>query len=65
MASSDSEILAAGQHIGQGRFARPVRPHDGVNFAIGNGQVNAAQDRLFADSGMQIAYLKHGSSAHE
>jgi hypothetical protein len=35
------------QHFGERRFPRPVRPHDGVNFAAINCQVDAPQN-LFA-----------------
>ena len=44
----------AHQGIGQGRFTRPIRAHDGVNFALLDGQIDALQDLFSFDTDMQI-----------
>src|SRR3546814_779267 len=52
--------LAAGQHIGEGGLAGAVGPHEGVHLAGLHRQVDALQDRLAADGGVQVLDLKHG-----
>ena len=42
-AVGDGEIVAAGEHVGERGFAGAVGAHDGVDFAIGDGEVDAAQ----------------------
>ena len=31
-------VVAAGEHVGERRLARAVRPHDGVHLALGHGE---------------------------
>ena len=45
----------AGQDLCQGRFAGAVGPHDGVNFALINFQIDALQDFLAINPCMQIS----------
>jgi hypothetical protein len=40
--------VAAGQHLGQGALARAVRPHDGVDLAGVDLQVDAPQNLVAA-----------------
>ncbi len=59
LALGDLVVLAAGQHAGQGGLAGAVRPHDGVDFAGFNLEVDAAQDFRAVDVGVQILDLEH------
>jgi len=47
------------QHIAERRFARAVGAHDRMNLARVQGQVQALEDRLVGDSGVEVSYLKH------
>ena len=47
----------AHDHLGECGFAVAVRPHDGVQFAPGNDQVDAAQDGQIAHAGVKITDL--------
>ena len=42
-------IRMAGQHLGERALAGAVWPHDGVHFALGNGEAETADDLLFGD----------------
>ena len=57
--------VATGQHIGQGRFAGAIRPHDCVDLAFRHVQRQAIDDRLgvivFTDSRGQVFNLQHGA----
>ena len=43
-----------GEHIGQRRFSRAVRPHDGMHLAGVHGEVEAPQNGLAVDLDVQI-----------
>src|SRR5690606_40997290 len=59
VALGDLIILAAGEDIGQGRLARAVRPHDGSNLALVDGQVQATDDlgAVLGNAGVQVLDL--------
>ena len=61
LALGDFIVVLAGQNVGQGRLAGAVRPHDGMDFARFDGQVDAAQDFrfVFRDAGVKVFDLKH------
>ena len=46
--------VAAGKHVGERGLAGAVRAHDGVNFAVRDGEVNAAEDFLAFDRGGEV-----------
>ena len=50
----------ANEHIAQRAFARAVRPHEHVYFAVADCEVHAAQDFFAFDAGVQVFYFKHG-----
>ena len=52
-AARDLVARATHDHVGQGGLARPVGAHDGVDLAALHGQVEAAQDRLAVDAGLE------------
>ena len=47
-----------GEHFRQSRFPRPVRPHDRVDLALVDLKIQALQNFLAVDTGMQIFYFK-------
>jgi hypothetical protein len=49
----------AREDVGQGRLARPVGAHDGVNFAGADRQGQAFQDLPITGAGMKVPDLKH------
>ena len=51
-----------GEHVGERRLARAVRPHDRVHLARGHVQRHAVQDRLVGDGRVEVGDLKHSSS---
>src|SRR5690606_38355964 len=55
----DVITVAAGQHIGQRRLAGAVRPHDRMDLAGRDDQVDAAQDLLAVDGGVEVLDLEH------
>ena len=44
--------ITAGQHIGQGGFTRSIWPHNRMNLAAVNGQINPVQDFCIANRGV-------------
>ena len=54
VALGDFVVVLAGQHIGERRLARAVRPHDGRDLALLDGQRQAVEDFLVLDLDMQI-----------
>ena len=44
--------VPAGQHLGQRALARAVRPHDGVDFAGMDGEIDALRDFTIANGGV-------------
>jgi hypothetical protein len=46
--------LAAREHLGEGGFARPVRPHDGMHFAGLYRQADAFQDVFVLNADFQV-----------
>ena len=61
LAVEDLIVLLAGDDIGQRRLAGAVRPHDGGDFAGGDGEVQAVEDLLvlIGDLDDQIANFEH------
>jgi len=49
----------AGQELGQGAFSGAVRPHDRVNLARLHGEVDATENFLAFDRGVQIPDFEH------
>src|SRR5690606_37018244 len=43
----------AHDHVGQGGLAGPVGAHDGVHLAALHGEVDAGEDRLAVDAGLE------------
>ncbi len=54
-AFGDGVFGVADDDLGQGALAVAVGAHDGVQFAAGHGQVDAFEDGLVADGGVQVA----------
>ena len=52
----DGELLVTREHRRERRFARAVRPHDGVHLAGLHLQVDAPENLLAIDRGVQIFY---------
>jgi len=52
---------ATGQHLGERALARAVGAHDGVDLAGLNREVDALENFLAGDDGVQITDFKHGS----
>ncbi len=52
-------FLTTGEDIGEGALAGTVWPHDGVNFALANLEVQTFQDRLAINFSMQVFNLDH------
>ena len=50
----DFDLRMAGQRAGERALARAVRPHDGVDFALLDAQVDAAEDVFRAAADLQI-----------
>ena len=48
----------AHDRVGQGRLARAVRPHQRVDLALLDVEVEAAEDLLVLDAHVQVAYLQ-------
>ena len=61
-AVGDLVVILAGEHIGEGRLAGAVRPHDGMHLAGGEREVEAFQDFAAVDIDVQILDLKHYGS---
>src|SRR5260370_25865435 len=55
--------LAPGEDLGEGALARPVGAHDGVHLARVDLQVDAAENPLVADLGVQVLDAQHGRHA--
>ena len=53
-------IWLACDDIGKRRLARTVRAHDGGDFTIVNGEVQAVEDFLVFDRDVEIANFKYG-----
>ena len=53
--------VAPGQDAGQGALAGAVLAHDGVDLAGVDGQVDAAEDFLVVDAGVQVFDFEHHS----
>jgi len=47
-----------GEDLGEGAFAAAIAPHQGVDFASADGEVDTMKDRLIFDLGMEITDLK-------
>jgi hypothetical protein len=47
----------AHHRVGQRRLARAVRPHQRVDLAAIDGQIDAAQDVLLPGSDVKVSYL--------
>jgi hypothetical protein len=62
VALRDFVIVLAGQHISERRLAGSVRPHDGGNLALFDGQRQSVEDFLVLDLNMQILDLKQRHS---
>ena len=62
LALGDVEVRVAHDHVGQGRLARAVRAHEGVELARADVEVHAAQDGLVPCAHVQVADLEvsHG-----
>ena len=58
----DGVIGLAGQDIGKGRLAGTVRSHNGCDFAIGDLQIEAIEDRLAIYFGGEVLDFEHGGS---
>ena len=52
--------LATGQHLRERALARAVRPHDGVHLAGIHLQVDALEDLVVFNFGVQILDFQHG-----
>ena len=48
----------AGKYSAERRFACAVRSHDGMHFAFVDYEINAFQDFLAADGGVQVVYFQ-------
>ncbi len=55
IAAGDFIAVTPCQHIGKRAFARPVRPHDGVDFTTVDGKGNTLENFRIANRGMEIA----------
>ena len=59
-AAGDLVAGAAGQDVGQGRLARAVGAHDGVDFTRGDREVDAVQDDFpVLERGRELLDLQH------
>src|SRR5918993_4484281 len=61
LAVEDLVVLLAGDHIGQGRLARPVRPHDGRHLAVVHGEVETVENALVLDLDNEVIDFEHCS----
>src|SRR4029079_16427824 len=65
-AAGDRVLGVAGDRVGQGRLARPVRAHDRVRLTGADGQVDATEDLLgvvtLPHADVQVADLQDGHS---
>src|SRR6185437_14375580 len=55
----DLIAVTAGEHVGQGRLAGPVRTHQRVHLAGGNLEGETLQDLLAVDGRVQIGDRQH------
>src|SRR6202022_4263793 len=54
------EGLAPGEDLGEGALARPVGAHDGVHLARLDLEIEAAEDLLVRDLGVQVLDAQQG-----
>src|SRR6266581_4425384 len=54
------ERLVPGEDLREGALARPVGAHDGVHLARPDLEIDAAEDLLAADVGVQVLHAQHG-----
>src|SRR5262249_19996653 len=59
-AHGDGKGVAAGEDTGQGALAGAVGPHDGVDLAGVDREVDAAEDFFVLDAGVQVLDFEHG-----
>jgi hypothetical protein len=52
--------FAPGQNLGESALAAAVRPHDRVNFACVQGEIDPFEDLLAFDSGVEVADFEYG-----
>ena len=57
-AGSDLVVRLSGQDRGQGAFAGSVRTHHGVDLAAADLKVDALEDLIVCDTGVQIGYFQ-------
>ena len=61
LAVEDLVVLLAGDHVGEGRLARAVRPHDGGDLAVVHGEVQAVEDAVVLDLHDEVLDFQHVS----
>jgi len=54
------EVRVTHDDVGERRLARPVRPHEGVDLALADREVDALEDLLVARLGVEVLDLEHG-----
>ena len=59
LALGDGVLLLAGEHIGERRFSRAVRAHDGVHLAEIDGEVDAFEDFAAIHFDVEVLDFKH------
>ena len=59
VAGGDPVLGVTQQRVGQGRLARAVRAHQGMDLALGDGQGQALEDLACTDLNVQIADAEH------
>ena len=64
LAFGDLVVVLAGQHIGERRLAGAVRPHDGGDLALFDGEVEAVEDLLALDLDVQVLDFKQRHFVH-
>ena len=57
LALGDLEVGVAHDRVGERRLARAVRPHQRVDLALADDQVEAAQDLLLACADVKVSDL--------
>ena len=59
-AAGDVVAVASGQDRGERALAAAVRPHDGVDFAGVDGEVDAFEDLFALDAGAEVFDFENG-----
>src|SRR5216684_2191189 len=58
LACGNDIVVLAGEHMGEGRLAGPVRAHDRVHAALADRKVEAVEDFLAVDLDVQILHFQ-------